>query len=67
MAATHHFYGHSRPLPPMQILNDGSFFSFGYVIMRNAKRLQRLADDILDVTKIESESLEPKEGILQLK
>ena len=27
------------------------------VIMRNAKRLQRLADDILDVTKIESESL----------
>ena len=28
-----------------------------YVIMRNAKRLHRLADDILDVTKIESESL----------
>ncbi|HZD82561.1 MAG TPA: ATP-binding protein, partial [Nitrososphaeraceae archaeon] len=27
------------------------------VIMRNAKRLQRLADDILDVTKIESKSL----------
>jgi two-component system sensor histidine kinase VicK len=27
------------------------------VIMRNAKRLHRLADDILDVTKIESESL----------
>src|SRR5919198_919224 len=31
------------------------------VIMRNARRLQRLADDILDVTKIESESLNLKE------
>lgn len=30
------------------------------VITRNAKRLQRLADDILDVTKIESQSLELK-------
>jgi len=30
------------------------------VIMRNAKRLHRLADDILDVTKIESESLNIK-------
>ncbi len=30
------------------------------VIMRNARRLQRLADDILDVTKIESESLNLK-------
>ena len=27
------------------------------VILRNAKRLQQLADDILDVTKIESQSL----------
>ena len=26
-------------------------------VIRNAKRLQRLADDILDVTKIESQSL----------
>ncbi|HEX5892370.1 MAG TPA: ATP-binding protein [Nitrososphaeraceae archaeon] len=29
-------------------------------IIRNAKRLQRLADDILDVTKIESQSLQLK-------
>jgi two-component system, OmpR family, sensor histidine kinase VicK len=31
------------------------------IIMRNARRLQRLADDILDVTKIESDSLNLKE------
>ena len=36
------------------------------VIMRNAKRLQRLADDILDVTKIESESLNLKKGVFNL-
>jgi CheY-like chemotaxis protein/two-component sensor histidine kinase len=30
------------------------------VIIRNAKRLQRLTEDILDVTKIESQSLEMK-------
>jgi len=30
MAATHHFYGHNRPLPIVQILNDGSFFSSGW-------------------------------------
>jgi hypothetical protein len=29
MVATHHFHGHNRPLPLVQILNDGSFFSFG--------------------------------------
>jgi len=29
MTAAHHFYGHNRPLPLVQILNDGSFFSFG--------------------------------------
>jgi hypothetical protein len=29
MAATHHFHEHNRPLPVTQILNDGSFFSFG--------------------------------------
>jgi hypothetical protein len=28
MAATHHSYVHNRPLPIVQILNDGSFFSF---------------------------------------
>ena len=36
------------------------------VIMRNAKRLQRLADDILDVTKIESESLNLKKEFFDL-
>jgi two-component system, OmpR family, sensor histidine kinase VicK len=36
------------------------------VIMRNAKRLKRLADDILDVTKIESESLNLKKGVFNL-
>ena len=36
------------------------------VIIRNAKRLQRLADDILDVTKIESESLNLKKGFFNL-
>jgi signal transduction histidine kinase len=34
--------------------------------MRNAKRLQRLADDILDVTKIESESLNLKKEFFNL-
>ena len=34
--------------------------------MRNAKRLKRLADDILDVTKIESESLNLKKGVFNL-
>ncbi|HEY9491597.1 MAG TPA: histidine kinase dimerization/phospho-acceptor domain-containing protein, partial [Nitrososphaeraceae archaeon] len=36
------------------------------VIMRNAKRLHRLADDILDVTKIESESLNLKKEFFNL-
>jgi two-component system sensor histidine kinase VicK len=36
------------------------------VITRNAKRLQRLADDILDVTKIESESLNLKKEFFNL-
>ncbi|HEY6885462.1 MAG TPA: ATP-binding protein, partial [Nitrososphaeraceae archaeon] len=35
-------------------------------IMRNARRLQRLADDILDVTKIESESLNLKKEFFNL-
>ena len=34
--------------------------------MRNARRLQRLADDILDVTKIESESLNLKKEFFNL-
>jgi signal transduction histidine kinase len=36
------------------------------IIMRNARRLQRLADDILDVTKIESESLNLKKESFNL-
>jgi signal transduction histidine kinase len=36
------------------------------VIMRNARRLQRLADDILDVTRIESESLNLKKEFFNL-
>ena len=36
------------------------------VIARNAKRLQRLADDILDVTKIESQSLELKKELINV-
>jgi nitrogen-specific signal transduction histidine kinase len=36
------------------------------IILRNARRLQRLADDILDVTKIESESLNLKKESFNL-
>ena len=36
------------------------------VIMRNARRLHRLAEDILDVTKIESESLNLKKEFFNL-
>jgi two-component system, OmpR family, sensor histidine kinase VicK len=32
-------------------------------IIRNAKRLQRLTEDILDVTRIESHSLKLKKGL----
>jgi signal transduction histidine kinase len=37
------------------------------VIVRNAKRLQRLTEEILDVTKIESQSLKLKKDELNLK
>src|ERR671931_540947 len=36
------------------------------IIMRNARRLQRLADEILDVTQIESESLNLKKEFFNL-
>jgi signal transduction histidine kinase len=36
------------------------------VIIRNARRLQQLADDILDVTKIESQSLKLKKETFDL-
>jgi signal transduction histidine kinase len=37
------------------------------IVIRNAKRLQRLSEDILDVTKIESKALNLKMDILNLK
>jgi signal transduction histidine kinase len=36
------------------------------VVIRNAKRLQRLTEDILDVTRIESNSLNLKKGQFNL-
>src|ERR671924_379614 len=39
-------------------INDGDQYELIDVISRNAKRLQRLTEDILDVTKIESQSLQ---------
>jgi signal transduction histidine kinase len=36
------------------------------IIIRNAKRLQRLAEDILDVTRIESQSLKLKKELFDL-
>jgi len=36
------------------------------IIIRNAKRLQRLAEDILDVTRIESQSLKLKKEVFDL-
>jgi two-component system, OmpR family, sensor histidine kinase VicK len=41
-------------------LNPQEYNEYLDVIIRNAKRLQQLADDILDVTKIESQSLKLK-------
>jgi two-component system, OmpR family, sensor histidine kinase VicK len=41
-------------------LNPQEYIEYLDVIIRNAKRLQQLADDILDVTKIESQSLKLK-------
>jgi signal transduction histidine kinase len=38
-------------------VEDGELIQFLDIINRNAKRLQRLTEDILDVTKIESQSL----------
>jgi signal transduction histidine kinase len=57
------------PIQPIvgltQVLRSGRLDAEQYneyldVIIRNAKRLQQLADDILDVTKIESQSLKLK-------
>ena len=47
-------------------INDTEQLFFIDVINRNAKRLLQLADDILDVTKIESHSLKLKKEIFDL-
>ena len=47
-------------------LNPQEYNEYLDVIIRNAKRLQQLADDILDVTKIESQSLKLKNERLDL-
>ena len=47
-------------------INDTDLLFFIDVINRNAKRLLQLADDILDVTKIESSSLKLKKEIFDL-
>ena len=47
-------------------IKDNEQLSLVDVISRNAKRLQRLTEDILDVTKIESQSLNLKKEIFNL-
>ena len=42
-------------------IKDAKQCEFLDVIIRNAKRLKRLTEDILDVTKIESQSLKSEE------
>jgi hypothetical protein len=49
MTAAHHFYGHNRPLPIAQILNDGSFFSSGWsddhlIILKDLKSWLKFFD-----------------------
>ncbi|MDP9289683.1 MAG: ATP-binding protein, partial [Thermoproteota archaeon] len=41
-------------------IKDAELYEFLDIIIRNAKRLRRLTEDILDVTKIESQSLDLK-------
>src|SRR5215467_14443257 len=45
---------------------DGEKAGYLDVIIRNAKRLQRLTEDILDVTRIESKSLDLKKELFNL-
>jgi len=47
-------------------IKDDTQRSLVDIILRNAKRLQQLTEDILDVTKIESQSLNLKKEILNL-
>jgi len=47
-------------------LKDGEEKEYVNVIIRNAKRLQRLTEDILDVTRIESNSLDLKKELFNL-
>jgi two-component system sensor histidine kinase VicK len=49
-----------------QKTNGGEEAEYLDVIIRNAKRLQRLTEDILDVTRIESKSLELKKESFNL-
>ena len=47
-------------------IKDNEQLSLVAIILRNAKRLQRLTEDILDVTKIESQSLNLKKESFNL-
>jgi len=48
-------------------IHDGSEKLYVAMILRNAKRLEKLAEDLLDVTRIESHSLHLNKDILNLK
>ena len=47
-------------------MQDVKQHEFLDIIIRNAKRLQRLTEDILDVTKIETKSLSLKKELFNL-
>jgi signal transduction histidine kinase len=47
-------------------INDKELCELLDVVIRNAKRLQSLAEDILDITKIESQSLKLKKELFNL-
>ena len=48
-------------------INDGQQQELLDIVIRNAKRLNRLSDEILDVTKLESQTLELKKEQFNLK
>jgi two-component system sensor histidine kinase VicK len=48
-------------------INDDSEKLYVEIILRNAKRLEKLAEDLLDVTRIESHSLRLNKDIFNLK
>jgi signal transduction histidine kinase len=47
-------------------INDSQLQELLDIIIRNAKRLKRFSDDILDVTKLESHTLELKKELFNL-